>query len=74
MAFRNRATESDDYEYEWSDQQYGICRYWLPLNASWGLDWGVCSNPASEFDAQARFEHDGCEHHDKAKKWMAPRL
>lgn len=73
MAFRNRAVEAGDDPDRWGVEQCGQCRYWLPLDGSWGFDWGVCSNPASDFDAQARFEHDGCEHHDLAEKWITPR-
>lgn len=43
--------------------QCGGCSYYIPLEGSIGMDWGTCSNPNSNFDARAVFEHHGCEHH-----------
>jgi Protein of unknown function (DUF3027) len=60
----------------WTDhhpEQCGICRWWIPLTGTWGSDWGVCSNPASRFDARARFEHDGCNAFEEARGgWIYP--
>ena len=71
VAERNRVTDSDSPD-DWWAEQCGICRYWLPLDGGWGLDWGVCSNPQGNFDGVVRFEHDGCEHHDAADEWIIP--
>ncbi|MDA0184073.1 DUF3027 domain-containing protein [Solirubrobacter phytolaccae] len=69
----NRATDSDGYRDEWYREQCGACRWWIPLTGAWGLDWGVCSNPNSQFDARARFEHDGCAAFDEARGgWVVP--
>lgn len=52
--------------------QCGICVYWVPLTGHWGLDYGACTNPSSERDKRVTFEHDGCDEHRPAKKWIAP--
>jgi len=57
---------------DWAWNQCGNCRFWIPLTGAWGLDWGACSNPDAPFDAQVRFEHDGCGHHQPAGKWVTP--
>lgn len=33
------------------------CRHFLPLDGNSGLDWGVCSNPASPRAGLLTFEH-----------------
>ncbi len=58
---------------EWSEKQCGSCAFWVPLTGTWGLDWGVCSNPESLMDQRATFEHDGCEAHEATEKWNLPR-
>ena len=72
VQLQSRVIGSDDYLDEWYDQQCGICRWWLPIAGVFGEDYGVCSNPASAFDARARFEHDGCDEHDSAGEWLIP--
>jgi hypothetical protein len=59
---RNRVMEAPGYLDAWSFEQCGACRFWIALRGTLGLDYGACTNPASPFDAQVRFEHDGCEH------------
>ncbi len=61
LAKRNRVHESPSYRETWWAEQCGGCRFWIPLVAPLGLDYGVCSNPESPLDGLARFEHDGCE-------------
>jgi len=34
-------------------------------------DWGVCSNQASPFDGNVKFEHDGCRHYLGANAWVS---
>ena len=68
----NRRMESADYQDAWYQEQCGVCIYWVPLDGAFGEDWGCCTCPASEFDGRARFEHDGCEHHDAADEWNEP--
>lgn len=60
MASRNRRQEADDYLDEWWDQQCGACQWFMYLTGVLGDDWGVCSNPRSDFDGRVHFEHDGC--------------
>lgn len=72
MQRRNRLIESDAYQDEWNAQQCGSCRYWLPLSGAFRHDYGGCSNPASLFDKQVMFEHDGCEAHEDAGHWIVP--
>lgn len=69
---RNRIQESPDYRDDWYAQQCGQCEFWIPLAGGWGRDFGVCSNPASPFDGQARFEHDGCDFFSLAPEWGEP--
>ncbi|RYG62033.1 DUF3027 domain-containing protein [bacterium] len=61
---------ADDDE-EWASRQCGGCRFYIPLAGRFRSDWGVCSNPASLFDARARFEHDGCEVFVAAAEWVS---
>ena len=37
------------------------CKYFLKLPGKLGMDWGVCSNPASPRAGLLTFEHQGCE-------------
>ena len=62
MSFRNRKQENPEYEEGWWSQQCLHCRHFIPLIGIIGEDYGVCANSVSKFDAQVRFEHDGCEH------------
>jgi Protein of unknown function (DUF3027) len=57
-------------EGEWTPEQCGLCRFWIPLAGPAGADWGVCSNPASSDDGVVRFEHDGCVEFDEATDWV----
>ena len=66
MGRRNRIQEDASYEDEWYGEQCGACRHWHPLDGQLGLDWGVCTSAASNFDGTARFEHDGCDQFDSA--------
>ncbi|MGW4960627.1 DUF3027 domain-containing protein [Nonomuraea sp. NPDC004186] len=56
----NRSTAHPEYLDEWYYAQCGGCRFWIALSGQLGLDYGACTNPASSFDGQMRFEHDGC--------------
>ena len=69
MKRRNRKSEAPDYKDEWWSQQCGICCYFIPLTGALADDYGVCSNPASDFDGMVRFEHDGCEWFSEADDW-----
>jgi hypothetical protein len=42
------------------EKQCLLCSHYLALSGAAGLNWGVCANAASEWDALLRFEHDGC--------------
>jgi hypothetical protein len=53
--------DDPNFKEEWSDQQCMDCKFFTPLTGVFVDDWGVCSNPASEFDGIVRFEHDGCD-------------
>lgn len=54
-------------------EQCGGCRYYLRLAGEHPSDWGVCSNPRSDWDGLAMFEHDGCEHFEHAADgWGGP--
>ena len=68
----NRDTGSPDYREEWYWEQCGGCRHWCALLGPLGADWGVCTNPESQFDSLLRFEHDGCEHFQAAEDNGAP--
>jgi Protein of unknown function (DUF3027) len=57
---------------EWTADQCGICCYWVALSGKFGFDWGVCTNAASSRDATAMFEHDNCDHFDRANEWILP--
>jgi Protein of unknown function (DUF3027) len=72
MQRRNRAQEHPDYQDSWRAQQCGARTFWVPLAGDWGLDYGVCTNPASPFDGRAQFEHDGCDHFAAATAWATP--
>lgn len=67
-AHGNRTPDAD-----WSEKQCGACSYWVPLNGTWCLDWGACSNGKSPMDQRATFEHDGCEAYEATEKWNVPR-
>ena len=69
---RNRRVESDGYREEWYREQCGSCKYWIPLTGVFAADYGGCSNPASMFDKQVMFEHDGCPAHESAGEWVVP--
>ncbi len=45
----------------WGRQQCMLCSYYVPLTGVFIDDYGVCSNPTSQFDGTLMFEHDGCE-------------
>ena len=69
---RNRRQEEPGYLDSWWPEQCGRCVHWVPLAGSWGLDYGVCSNAFSGFDASVRYEHDGCESFVDAVEWAIP--
>jgi hypothetical protein len=69
MMRRNRRQEDPDYRDEWWAQQCGMCRFWIALQPPLGHDFGVCTNPASQFDGRVQFEHDGCENFEQAVEW-----
>jgi hypothetical protein len=57
---RNRNTSDPAYREDWYHEQCGGCRFWIALHGELGRDYGACTNPASPYDGQVRFEHDGC--------------
>jgi hypothetical protein len=63
-------TNADDVPDAWINEQCGQCRFYMPLQGLLSTDWGVCSNPESEFDGKVMFEHDGCEHYSGACEWV----
>lgn len=46
-------------QYE-NGQQCGGCAFYVALEGSLGMDWGVCANPKSREDGKAVFEHFTC--------------
>lgn len=50
----------------WRDQCLH-CAFYKKLSGHLGTDWGVCANPASAWDGQLRFEHDGCSAYVEAE-------
>jgi hypothetical protein len=72
MAQRDRCQERSDYRDEWRAEQYGRCRFWVPLSGTWGADYGACTNTASPRDSRVAFEHDGCDAFDDAGTWQVP--
>jgi len=38
------------------------CAFFVPLEGLLGMDWGVCTNPASSRAGLLTFEHQGCKH------------
>jgi hypothetical protein len=56
-----------DYQDDWYGKQCLHCRFWVPVSGVFADDYGACTNPDSPFDAQVRFEHDGCEYFTPAK-------
>ena len=72
LNYVNRDISSPDYRVEWSLQQCGGCRFFIPLEGVLGNDWGGCTNTLSEFDKRIMFEHDGCDAFDPASDgWFA---
>ena len=61
MKKRNREQENVTYKDQWYSEQCFMCTYFIHLSGDMGSDYGVCSNLQSEYDAQVRFEHDGCD-------------
>ena len=61
---RNRDVDDPKYKDEWVNEPCFLCIYYIPLKGSLGSDWGVCSNPKSQFDSRVMFEHDGCDFFD----------
>ncbi len=45
----------------WAADQCGACCFFIVLDGAFMEDWGMCSNPDSQCDARAMFEHEGCE-------------
>jgi len=65
--FRRRSEHRD------GSIQCGACRFYIVLEGDFMSDWGMCSNPESPHDGDAKFEHDGCEHHVYCKQgWNGP--
>jgi hypothetical protein len=40
------------------------CRWFIELKGKLGVDWGVCTNPASHRCGLLTFEHQGCAAYD----------
>jgi len=53
------------------DDQCGLCRFYVPLQGIFASDWGVCTNPESQQDRHAMFEHDGCKFYSGASDWVS---
>ena len=70
MRRRNRKQEELDYAENWYSEQCGGCIYFIPLMGILSDDYGVCSNPESDFDGIVRFEHDGCGQYAQAEDWI----
>lgn len=54
-----------------TEQQCGMCRFYIPLRGALSADWGVCSNSLSPYDGTVMFEHDGCAEYSGASEWVA---
>lgn len=64
----NRDMTSPLYEDDWYQSQCGGYAYYIRLEGSFHMDWGVCSNPDSPLDRSVRFEHDGCAAYVEAQE------
>ncbi len=47
-------------------KQCGTCRFFVRLDGTFVLDWGVCAKSTSPLDGFAAFEHEGCFVHEEA--------
>ena len=56
---------------DWTNDQCGACRFYVPLQGVFASDWGVCTNASSKLDGHAMFEHDGCESYSGASDWVS---
>jgi len=65
----NRDVSAADYKDEWWPQQCLHCKFYIALSGELGSDFGVCANAVAVFDGQVRFEHDGCDHHERSNMW-----
>ncbi|RRD03103.1 DUF3027 domain-containing protein [Arachnia propionica] len=69
----NRGGDDPNYADSWAWEQCGGCCFWIPLAGVFGADWGVCSNPESQFDRVAMYEHDGCtDFKEDPAGWRTP--
>src|SRR5215469_17839674 len=48
------------------------CRWYVKLQGSLGLDWGVCTNARSHRCGLLTFEHQGCQQFEEEKKQREP--
>jgi len=51
-------------EDDWGPDCSCGCRWFIPLQADLGFDWGACSNPRSPRSGLLTFEHQGCREFD----------
>jgi Protein of unknown function (DUF3027) len=54
--YGNRSRDED-----WGPDCSCGCKYFIPLEGTLGMDWGVCANPASPRVGLLTFEHQGCK-------------
>ncbi len=66
QARRTHPRWASDLSDDEREDQCGDCRFFIPLDGAFALDWGVCSNPSAARDGSLVFEHDGCDQHVRA--------
>lgn len=51
-----------------SGNQCGDCKFFVPCNGAFPIEWGVCSNPSSVLDSLATIATYGCNHFEKIEE------
>lgn len=51
---------------QWREDQCQTCIYYIPLTGLFTSDWGACTNRHSPHDGTVKFEHGGCDQHERA--------
>lgn len=63
---RNGNFDDDEEQPDSKSGYYGDCscgcKWFTKLKGKLGMDWGVCTNPASHRVGLLTFEHQGCYH------------
>ena len=54
--YGNRSRDED-----WGPDCSCGCKYFIPLEGTLGMDWGVCANSTSPRVGLLTFEHQGCK-------------